>query len=44
MKYYKYGKKEIDYLKKKDPKLGAAMDEIGMIQRRVHKKSRIHLR
>lgn len=35
MKYIKYGKKEIDYLKEKDPILGKEIDRIGMIQRRV---------
>lgn len=36
MKYYKYGKKEIDYLKSKDTKLGQAIDRIGMIEREVN--------
>lgn len=30
-----YGEKEIDYLKKVDPKLGAIIDEIGPIERKV---------
>ena len=30
-----YGEKEIDYLKKVDPKLGAIIDEIGLIRRPV---------
>ena len=36
MKYYKYGKKEIDYLKERDPKLGIEIDKIGMIKREVN--------
>lgn len=35
MHYFEYGQKEIDYLKKKDKKLGAAMDRIGLIRREV---------
>jgi 3-methyladenine DNA glycosylase/8-oxoguanine DNA glycosylase len=30
-----YGQKEIDYLKRKDKKLGAAIDRIGLIQREI---------
>lgn len=33
--YFEYSGKEIDYLKRKDKKLGAAIDRIGMIQREV---------
>ena len=33
--YFKYGAKEIEHLKKADPKLGAVIDRIGMIQRTV---------
>ncbi len=33
--YYEYGQKEIEYLKKKDKKLGAAIDRIGMIKRGI---------
>lgn len=36
MKYFKYGDKEIRYLKEKDPTLGKAIDKIGMIQREVN--------
>lgn len=36
IQYYKYGKKEIDYLKKKDPILGKEIDRIGMIKRIVN--------
>lgn len=36
IKYYKYGKKEINYLKGKDPCLGLAIDKIGMIERQVN--------
>lgn len=36
MTYFKYGKEEIEYLKKRDKKLGAAIDEIGMIKREVN--------
>ncbi|MBC7958708.1 MAG: DNA-3-methyladenine glycosylase 2 family protein [Vallitaleaceae bacterium] len=35
MPYFEYGQKEIDYLKKKDKKLGAAIDQIGRIQREI---------
>ena len=33
--YFKYGKKEIDYLKSRDPILGAAIDKIGRLRREV---------
>lgn len=32
---FEYGQREIDYLKRKDKKLGAAIDRIGMIQREI---------
>lgn len=35
MHIFEYGQKEIDYLKSKDKKLGAAIDKIGIINRRV---------
>lgn len=35
MQIFEYGQKEIDYLKSKDKKLGAAIDRIGMIRRRI---------
>ncbi|HVJ48838.1 DNA-3-methyladenine glycosylase [Desulfitobacterium sp.] len=35
MQYFEYGQMEIDYLKRKDKKLGAAIERIGMIQREV---------
>lgn len=35
MHIFEYGQKEIDYLKSKDKKLGAAIDRIGMIKRRI---------
>ncbi len=35
MEIFKYGEKEIEYLKKKDKKLGAAIDKIGMIEREI---------
>lgn len=35
MKCFPYGQKEIDYLKRKDKKLGAAIGEIGMIERQI---------
>lgn len=35
MAYFKYGQKEIEHLKKKDKKLAAAIDEIGMIKRTI---------
>lgn len=34
--YFEYGNKEIEYLKKKDSKLGNAIDRIGLIQRQVN--------
>lgn len=33
--FYEYGKKEIDYLKKKDKKLAEIIDRIGMVRRPV---------
>jgi DNA-3-methyladenine glycosylase II len=33
--FFVYGQKEIDYLKRKDKKLGAAMERIGFIQREI---------
>lgn len=36
MEYYKYGKKEIDYLKDRDSRLGIAIEKIGMIKRAVN--------
>ncbi len=33
--YFKYGKKEIDYLRKKDKRLGEAIDKIGMLKRPI---------
>jgi 3-methyladenine DNA glycosylase/8-oxoguanine DNA glycosylase len=35
MQIFEYGKKEIEYLKNKDKKLGAAIDRIGMIKRSI---------
>lgn len=35
MPFFKYGQKEIDYLKRKDKKLGAAIEKIGMIEREI---------
>lgn len=35
MEIFKYGEKEINYLKKKDKKLSAAIDRIGKIEREV---------
>ena len=35
-KYFEYGESELDYLRKKDKKLAAAIDRIGMIQREVN--------
>lgn len=35
MEIFKYGETEIEYLKRKDKKLGAAMDRIGRIERKV---------
>ena len=37
MTYYKYGKREINYLKKNDPILGREIDKIGMIKREVNR-------
>lgn len=33
--YFQYGQEELDFLKSKDKKLGAAIDQIGMIHREV---------
>lgn len=33
--YFEYGEKEINYLKKKDKKLGEVIDKIGMVQRSI---------
>jgi len=35
MPIFHYGQKEIDFLKRKDKKLGAAIDRIGIIQREI---------
>ncbi len=35
MNYFEYGQKEIEYLKNRDRKLGAKIDEISMVQRRI---------
>lgn len=35
MPHFEYGQIELEYLKKKDKKLGAAIDRIGMIEREV---------
>lgn len=35
MNFYKYTEKEIEYLKNRDRKLGAKIDEISMVQRRI---------
>ena len=36
MHYFEYGEKEIDHLHNKDKKLGAVIDRIGMIKRKVN--------
>ena len=35
MPIFEYGQKEIEYLKRRDKKLGAAIDQIGMIKREI---------
>ncbi|AET66766.1 HhH-GPD superfamily base excision DNA repair protein [Desulfosporosinus orientis DSM 765] len=35
MEFFEYGDKEINYLKRKDKKLGAAIERIGMIERKI---------
>lgn len=35
MEIFRYGQKETDYLKKRDKKLGAAIDKIGIIEREI---------
>lgn len=35
MEIFHYGQKEVEYLKKRDKKLGAAIDKIGMIEREI---------
>lgn len=34
--YFEYSEEDLDYLRKKDAKLGAAIDRIGLIKRPVH--------
>lgn len=34
--YFEYGERELDYLRAKDKKLGAVIDRVGMIKRRVN--------
>lgn len=36
MQFFEYGEKEIEYLKRKDKKLGAAIDRIGIIKREIN--------
>lgn len=36
MEFFEYGQKEIEHLKSKDKKLGAAIDKIGMIKREIN--------
>jgi 3-methyladenine DNA glycosylase/8-oxoguanine DNA glycosylase len=36
LKYFEYGETEMDYLRKKDKKLGAVIDQFGIIKRRVN--------
>ena len=36
MKYFEYGETELAHLRKKDKKLGAAIDRIGMIRREIN--------
>jgi len=36
LNYFKYGEKEINYLKSRDPILGAAIEKIGMVKRKVN--------
>ncbi len=33
--YFKYGRREMEYLKSRDPKLGAVIDRIGLVKRQV---------
>ncbi|MCL2372452.1 MAG: DNA-3-methyladenine glycosylase [Defluviitaleaceae bacterium] len=35
-KYFEYGEKELDHLRKKDKKLGAAIDRRGIIRRKIN--------
>ena len=35
-KYFEYSEKELNHLRKKDKKLGAAIDRIGMIKRKIN--------
>lgn len=39
MQFFEYGEKEIEYLKRKDKKLGAAIDKIGIIKRETNPDS-----
>lgn len=36
MQFFEYGEKEIEFLKRKDKKLGAAIDRIGIIKREIN--------
>jgi DNA-3-methyladenine glycosylase II len=36
MQFFEYGQKEIEYLRRKDKKLGAAIDRIGLIRREIN--------
>jgi 3-methyladenine DNA glycosylase/8-oxoguanine DNA glycosylase len=36
LKYFEYGETEMDYLRKKDKKLGVVIDQFGIIKRRVN--------
>jgi len=36
MQFFEYGEKEIEYLKRKDKKLGAAIEKIGIIKREIN--------
>ena len=40
-KYFEYSQKKIDYLKRKDKKLGIAIDKIGVIKGEVTSKQHI---
>ena len=33
--YFKYGEKELNYLKKKDKKLATVIDKVGVVERKL---------
>ncbi|AFV23522.1 hypothetical protein Mpsy_1314 [Methanolobus psychrophilus R15] len=45
MRIFRYGKRELDHLKKRDEALGAAIDRIGMLEPNFDsQKSELHVK